>query len=409
MAIYILLSFAFLLLYFESSIVLGGVPLSQWWKGCLIIALLYRLCRTRMLVKKDSILILFVVLYLIVDLIFRLLWGGVLYSLDLSLVLSMVTVSIMMMLSNWFKFEFQEIQKYFVFFVCFSFLPFVTGALSSLNDGYDLLGQFGVERVSLVGIFSGPHAASGMIALALTLAVQMLFRGTLSGLGGFLLIVFLLYCLVTTLSRTGMAAALAGAGYMLWSEKGKRFYALIFVIGLMMLAALAVVFNVVDAELIINKVTGNRLRNSEFDSFSTLGSGRVGIWGSAIQILGSMTPLELLFGLGYAGATIAMSEVWGSSLIAHNGLLELLLTKGLTGTALILIFLLRYFSFALARVDSENRAIVIAIALVYLCFFLFQSLNNYYIVTSIALLFCSSFGVNPTSQKQKGKQYSNEH
>lgn len=377
---YLILGILLLFLFHFESLSIGPMKVSLIWKGFLLTYLIIVLTRGAKIKPYlyGSLLLLAFLQIINIELINNTFNAILLFSTTLIIPLLGIYV---------FRFTFEQINKGLLFFASFfilCFTPYKLGLLSSINSGYELT-SYGFESSGLIGPFQTVHSASTALAGALLVVVFFLFTNAYSKIYLSFLLLLGTYFLFSTYVRTGMLMFILGLIPIIFHFGKKNSKSFLKLLAANMIASIVLVPWILSNEALMDRITGKRVNQSEFDSVEDLGSGRGSIYISAVEIYIEANLLEKIFGVGQAQEKIRMEKKIGHGLIPHNGFLLILLNNGVIGIVLFLTFLMNIYR-CLLTYKSESVVLLKALFLAYIVMTFFQNFDMLY---EILLLFLS--------------------
>lgn len=392
----VFLGIGLLFLFHFESISIGFIKISHIWKGALLIFLLHKLFSHRR--------VNFFIYSPLVFLAFSQLINNEIFNDSFNAFFLFGTTLMLPLLGMYvLKFSGQQLEKSLIFFASFfilCFVPYHLGLLESLSKGYDLT-SFGEEARGLVGPFQTVHSASTALAGSILVLIFFWFSKTYNRSYVTFLLVLGLYFLLNTYVRTGMAMVILGIIPIIWffmKNQSTRRYVVIFGI----LASVILSNWVLSNEILVDKITGQRAKNSEMESIENLGSGRGLLYISSIDIFNDLTPLEKFIGIGQSQQLREMEKRIGLSLIPHNGFLLVLLNNGLLGLFLLLTFLRNQLAFY-RRLKGAGRVFVLSLMVAYGLMTFFQNYDMVYMYLIMVL------GVAYVKNLQLNKGYEKDY
>jgi len=219
-----------------------------------------------------------------------------------------------------------SIEQGLTIFVTAFFVICLFSIFAGLAGAPVFMDHQGAQRFQ--GILFGPHA----FARPATLCVIILVSGvvTYRPAASIFIGIFIVACLVLTLSRQAYIATLVGATLVLYFRLGatKRGWTLL-------VAVFAVAGFVVLLEMLglLSTETVSRGEGDDITSFT----GRTFIWAAAVQLIGE-NPIG---GMGFGAGGIALQQAYAtatsgwSTFNAHNGFLQAGMDLGAIGVALL--------------------------------------------------------------------------
>lgn len=382
----ILLSVVLLFLIHFESLYLGPIKISHLWKGSLLVYLLF------VLIQKGKIKPYFygpLLLLSIMQLVNIELINNPLNSITL-----FATTLILPLIGMYaFKFSPKQLQKsllYFSSFFILSFVPYQIGLLSSLGRVYELL-SYGSENIGLTGPFQNPHAASTALASSLLVVVFFWLSNTYSKWLLSVLFALGFYFLFLTYVRTGMAMFAIGLLPIAWFY-GKQSLIKFLRLAIVLSFSTLFIFSwVLSNEAMMGRITGERAKSSETESFEQLGSGRGMIYLSSLQIYAEANIAEKIIGVGQSDALQRMEDKTGHPLVPHNGFLSLLLNNGILALLLFLSFIRNIYKLQKGMHQLDSSILIQALLLAYMTMTFFQNYDLLYAVLLLMLSIAFSY------------------
>lgn len=373
--------FLLFLLHYE-SLHIGPLKISHLWKSALLFYLLATIIRSTKtkLCVYDSLVLLAFLQILNIEVINN--PKNALVSFSLMLLFPAMGIYFL-------KLAPAQLERALIFVASFcilSFVPYKLGLLTSLGDGYSLVG-YGVFDVGLLGPYQRVHSASAVLAGSLLIVTHRLLLDKKNRM--FFLSLFLLgfYFLFYTYVRTGIAMYAMGflpIAFYLGKKNLKNFIQILFF--------MAFVFGllstwVLSNDVLLKRITGERNYYKE-DSIDTVGSGRLRFSMATVDYYSEGNLYEQLLGIGETEGLRRMSEKIGVRLFPHNGFLFLLSSNGLLGLILFIIFLNRFRKKA-KKFLEKDKLLTNSLFIAYLTLTFFQSYDNFYFFVLLSLSFAS--------------------
>jgi len=325
------------LLHFE-SLSIGPLKISHLWKGLVLVFLMISYFRREK--KQTFIYIPFFLIALLqlinVELIDNTMNAVV--SFGIILIIPLFGVYII-------KYPIEKLNNALLFLVSFfvlSFVPYKIGVLESIGDGYNLE-QYGSDAFGLIGPFQTVHSASMTLGGAFLVILYLLMNKAFNRIYLSILITLCFYFLVNTYVRTGMAmAAIGSIPIILYFAKNQLStrIRLIFVGGIM---GLMISTWVMTNPILLNRITGQRIKSNEAESIEQIGSGRGHLWKYALEIYSEENFLEQIIGLGQTETLSRMQKKINNRVFPHNGFLQILLVNGLVGFVALIVFIYKVY------------------------------------------------------------------
>jgi O-antigen ligase len=153
---------------------------------------------------------------------------------------------------------------------------------------------------------------------------------------------------------------------------------------------------VLSNETMMSRITGERAKSSETESFEQLGSGRGMIYQSGLQIYAEANFAEKIIGVGPSEAMQRMEYKTGHRSFAHNGFLLLLLNNGILGLLLFLSFMRNIYKLQKGMRQKgmhqlDSRILIQALFLAYMTMTFFQDYDLLYAVLLLMLSIAFSY------------------
>ena len=352
----------FIIFYLEPIIIYGNLTFSQIWKIPFIIFSLLFITYKRFYKKSFSVI-------------------GFLYSIknifNESLFIYPITNLIetfrylnFFVIYELFRLNFFNNKKYIYnilvvisqYFIL-SNLPFLFGILKSRKEGI----VFG-ERLSFVGIFQNPHAASVILSFSTILLINNIFnfkKFNLLKLYNIILIFFGLVCIFLAFVRTGYLIIFLGLFITLHpinKNKIYKFYISIFFI-------ISFIFYYINT----NTILKNRIYDlNKFGKQLRIGSGRFEFATISYDYWSKGDVYILFFGRGLDNIKNNLYNKTGMRIFSHNGFVDALTINGLIGIFLFFLFFFLIFKFILQQKTSKYFRINFTFIIMYLSYQLTQ-------------------------------------
>lgn len=353
--------FFFLLLFFEDSVYIFGLTLSNIWKSIIILSFGLFVVYRKILfgVEKIDFILFFLFLSFVLNF-----YGFIPFS-DIEELLLLFVLPI-----SYFSFYFLFTNDYItlkniilslaIFFII-SGIPFLLEILESVSQFTDARENFAssyqFEGSLLVGFFKHP-ALSSIIFVFSTVIVWFLgFRESKSFRLLFFFICFLgCYEVFRAFTRTGWVLLSIFPFAVLYFNKE---YSKIKKTSILFMTLLVIMTIYNSNEVIQNRVIGERENNfnQSTDKLSNVTSGRDLIIISVIQNVINKGKLAVVFGLGRE-----KSLEQSNGVVAHNRFVEIFSYGGLFSLFMYLFFLMVLFREILMR-KSKSKIFVLAISL----------------------------------------------
>ena len=290
------------------------------------------------------------------------------------------------------KFNSKQLKYALIFFsslFILSFIPYELGLLQSIKQGYNLE-SFGSDSSGLIGPFQSAHSASLTLASALVSLFFFWFEGSVNKKYLFLLFLLGSYFMLMTYVRTGLAMFLVGILpiFYYFMKKNSKYRINIIIISFFMF--ISTITFISSNPVLMNRITGERLTNSETDSLESLGSGRGRIYLASVLVFIESSPTEKIIGMGQIEQMDRIDNKIGMRIASHNGFLDLLLVNGLIGLFFIL-FLRNILNFSVKN-DTKYKALVLSQLFLFLTMCFFQGYS--WINTSLILMLALALVIN---------------
>lgn len=259
----------------------------------------------------------------------------------------------------------KTILKSLAIYTIISFIPFSLNIISSVGSGVDAE-VFGGES-GITGFFSSAHNAS--ITVSVSILVLVFFFSEYSKkmkivIG--ILVIYGLYILLFTYTRTGLVALLISLIYYFMKNLIRiNFFQLVLVLSIVSIPVYYIVSN---NESIQNKILDKRSDDQVLSS-DNVGSGRFVMWNNSINIWLESDQFEKLLGLGKDEALERMQVKIGKPFFSHNEFLDVLIRYGLVGLILYLIYLRSLYLFIARNTLKGSGSMAIYIAYLINLFF----------------------------------------
>jgi len=268
--------------------------------------------------------------------------------------------------------------KDFSVFIILSGIPFIFKLIPQLGEQYDLeIFGSSLNIFTYTGLFQNPHAASIITAYATIVCFSYFKKSRKKIEKYFMLIVVIIGLIlsVNTFVRTGLAMTIVGLlSNVLY---GKSLTKILKFLPLFILISLMIIAYVQSNELLINRLVGVNKYQTTLD-INTVSSGRLGIWKSSlISYTQNYDSLEIIFGLGESELKARNKENIGRPYVVHNGFLDMLITNGVLGLILYILFVKKWYYYLKNKAKSINAnnihlRISISIFFMYLTFMMVQ-------------------------------------
>jgi hypothetical protein len=269
--------------------------------------------------------------------------------------------------------EIVGVATWFTWFITISTIPFVLHLLEPLGKGYDLVRLLGASSQGFVGIFQNPHAASLTITLILLILTCSCITANTSNRNWIELaaLVYLAYILLQTYVRSGYIAFVIGCIVFVYSNfSGKKLIVFI-LLGVISIGALSI--KILESDVIMNRLSGKSVYTQDTSlSIDLVSSGRSVIWVTALDIYQEASPLEWLVGIGLEKLKSEMGKRLDMAVFSHNGFINELVTNGIIGFTLLIVFLKKFLEDILKIEEHYVRNLALAIYFAWITFTLMQ-------------------------------------
>ncbi len=252
-----------------------------------------------------------------------------------------------------------RISQYFIL----SNIPFLLGILRSRKDGI----IFG-ERLSFVGIFQNPHAASVILSFSTILLINNLHnfkKFNFLKLYNIILISFGLVCISLSFVRTGYLITFLGLFIILHPNnkyKIYKYYIFIFF-------TLFFIFYYINS----NAILRNRIYDlNKYGNQLRIGSGRIEFASISYDYWSKGDIFILFFGRGLDNIKNNLFNKTGMRIFSHNGFVDALTINGLIGIFLFILSFFFIFKFILKQKKSNYFRINLTFIVMYLSYQLTQ-------------------------------------
>lgn len=286
-------------------------------------------------------------------------------------------------------------------FSILSTIPFLLNLIEPLSgtSGYDL-SIYGLEEVGFVGFFQSSHPASMCLSIAV-INVAYFFTKEKNKKKRFFysfLVIIGLYAILQTYVRTGLLMTVIGLIIIVFKKFSLRSFINLSIFLIIGGLISIYIYNNNDAlRMRFNDTNIYSENNSNELNTNTLGSGRLVIAAYAIDNWWSEGTYSIFFGLGEPLAREKMTNTKGSGVFAHNGVIEVLQTQGLTGVFIMFLFYRSIHRLIISNKGSEYYKLNLAVFYSYIFGFLVQG-NDLFLVY---LMFAISLSLLKTDNTNK--------
>jgi hypothetical protein len=267
-------------------------------------------------------------------------------------------------------------------FIIISCIPFLLGLIEPNGKKYSLE-AFGVDSIGFSGVFQGAHPAS--IVLSITLINLFYILSVSSSIHRrrwiILLILIGLYALYSTYIRTGYLMFLIGCAFFFWKKIFSHKKKYIFFWGIV-LTTLGSIYLSQD-QVLINRLTDNRIYGDEPSNIGKLGSGRLVFVSTSFNYWMQAPLMMKLFGCGEKMLTENMEEKVGLNVFSHNGFIDAFVQNGLIGLLLFICIMVSFKKYINKIKGHHYYDVCNAIFFMYIGFQFVQ--GGYYFVTDFII------------------------
>lgn len=354
----------FFVLFYNETLSLGIINISQAWKLLLFFYLVITVLKTKF--KKPPTFVNLSYLRSI-KYIFN---PGIYYNPFVE-ILDFYRYSLFPLFYQFFtikNFKEYQINRFLesisIFFIL-SFLPFTFGIFESRGVQLDYYEGF----ENLTGIFQGAHAASITITFSVLTLLYFLKNYNLSRLRKFyyvVLILFGLYINYITYVRTGYLMILIGF-IIIYLPKNISIGAIVKFLFLILILLVFVYLLLESNTDFYNRIFDIRLGNQK-----ETGSGRLIFWNTAHSLWYNGDFFNLFFGFGFDKMADTIYGQTGLRVSAHNEFFSQLAQNGLIGLVLLIFFLKSLFKFIQTRKKMSSYRISITYFIIYVSLMLTQ-------------------------------------
>lgn len=366
--------------HFE-SINIGPVKISHLWKGLLLVFLVHSFLKRRSFINSiyNPLFALTSLQLLSLETVIN----------PFNAILIFFTTLLLPLLGVFFQnFSIERLKRVLIFFAAFyvlCFVPYELGVLESIKSSYDLI-AFGDDNDlnSLIGPFQTVHSASTALAASFIVIFYFLFTKEFNRIVLIFLLILCFYFLISTYVRTGMVMAIVGVMPILFyffKKDAKTRFGVLILIGLL---GILITNLVLSNKTLVAKITGQRQRSSETESFENVGSGRGELYLHALEIYLEANVVEKIIGMGETEQKKRMEKKLGIALVPHNGFLYLLLVNGVLGLLLFLFFLFKIYLLH-RKLKFEYKALAQGLFLSYLAMTFLQNYDLLYMYLIMVL------------------------
>lgn len=377
---YIYIFIIIVVLHFESIYLTGSFKIAHLWKGLLII---YLLTSVRFRFKKDKIIIL----------LFSIFFTGFLCSLfNGSIIDDLVyhsRVLIFPLILNFIlikksylnsKFAFEEISAFVIFISFFYLFGFIDPVVDSFEFDDPLATNFG-----FVGFFQKSHGAGIFFSIVSITALVKLYMNKKSDILLIYITISSLIFSVLSYVRTGLLPFIIICIFLLFSKTKINFAKKIIISLIFVFFAINFISN--------NEFYKNRLLDSSEQQINKeiderIGSGRIIIWASYLELYKNNNLTEQLFGLGEYNSRQKMKNIYGLPLSPHNGFIEILVYRGILGIILYALLLINLWK--LKFFYQKDKILMQSYVIFFLCIMSTQGVNLVYEFLFFSILISKS-------------------
>jgi O-antigen ligase len=218
-------------------------------------------------------------------------------------------------------------------FILLSGIPFLIGILPPLGTVQEFQG----DVLGFIGLFQTPKNASTSIAISLLIITFYFKTDSLNKQEKLFYRICILIGIIQlylTFVRTGYVMFVVGLIVLYLPQKitFKELRPFLYVLVLVLIIFITLLqTNQAFYERIFD-IRGNRTTN--------LGSGRLILWAASLDMWLQMNTIEKFFGIGFGGLKTSMNDYIGKSLDAHSEFFTQLVSNGIIGLTLTIIYVL---------------------------------------------------------------------
>lgn len=288
-------------------------------------------------------------------------------------------------------------------FCILSSLPYLFGFVPQPEGADDILWKYGLEQGKEVffGFHGGVATSSKVLSVSLLIAFTFYLQKKRNIYLTFLILAGA-YALIFTFARTGWFTFLGGLFILYvsgrkWSEIFKK------VVPVLIISILFLGFIVNSNEFINRRLTDNKTYNKQKDVslIEAYGASRLGIQGSAVQIIKDMSTSELIFGIGVQELKNRMQKYFGSGIVPHNNILMIIIGGGLKMLIVYFFYMIYLFKFINRYSSIRNREYFIKLPLVLFGIFILSQIpsHGFEFFTSLLFAFAIAYSVKLRGQR----------
>ena len=392
--------FLFLLFYLD-SIYLGTIKWSQLWKGLFVLIMMgYWIYTERKSIKMFNIYFTMLGFYFVTPFLFV-----DFFDIIIKITEYFFFPSIFMFILYLFRknHSAQGILSHISILFIFSFIPFYFNLIPELGEKYDLQ-ALGVLTGGLSGIFQQPHAASQILAYSSVSILFLILKKDSKSQPVLIFILFLsIFLLIQTYVRLGVLMTFIGFTTMLiYKTNLRKRVKYTVVISLILIITPNFITNDELYDTLEMRALGNTEYNTKSSNYqeidyNRISSGRIKIWEASLTSLFEKdNALEILCGIGETELIKRNKNKIGSAVFSHNGFIDMLVTNGIIGLVLFILFLTNWFDLLRQsqRVNFKNSIeykFALSIFIMYLTSIVLQGdviiYDSIFITLSILLIY----------------------
>lgn len=369
---YIIAGLLLLFLFHFESLSLGPLKISHLWKGVLLCIMILYLIKVKQVYFYQPLILLS---------LFQILNLEIVNNLGNAILLFSTTLILPLLGAYFLRYPSKELKKILLFFSVFFilvFVPYEMGLLVSIQDGYDLTKWGGDQDLNgLLGPFQTVHSASSALAGSFLVILYFWFTNAYNKILMIVLLIMAFYFLINTYARTGLLMVALGSlpmvVYLIKKNALTRLRLMVFG-GIFAALTISWVFS---NKVLVDRISGERIRSSESESVESLGSGRGKIYLKSIEIYLEANFFEQLIGMGQTTQRERMKLKVGHSFIPHNGFLLILLNNGFIGLSFFVFFLVRIIRYQ-RFVHMQLKPLIKSLLIAYVIMTFFQNFEMIY-------------------------------
>jgi len=394
--------FLFLLFYLD-SIYLGPIKWAQLWKGCFILIMMgLWIFKKKKSAKVFTFYFYMVFFYFLTPFLFTNFNHILIKSIE-NLFFPSTFLFLHYLTRN--NHNYTAFLSFISVFFIASFTPFYFNIIPELGKTYDLelLGLTGQSGIS--GLFQQPHAASFVLAYSTLTLVYVIQKTRSKSLNAFLIFMIILatFFQLLTYARLGLLMTLVGFIYMYAYQlnlvKMLKF-SLIVIVGILISASFIKETQSYESMKLRfygqSKFSDNSTFSGELN-YNEISSGRLTIWSSSLEnVIHPNNVAEFLLGITELELTERNEKKINLAVFSHNAFIDSLVTNGLIGFIIFILFLITWFKLILQIKlpnfkNSIDQKFCLTIFIIYLVSLFFQGgviiYEGIFISFSLLLLF----------------------